>query len=76
MTTDNLNNLFVSILELLTVQATEKLIASQKFDIYQSALKVVKSNTSAKLEIKTLTDEQLDQLGFEFIEKLYNTIRG
>ena len=65
-----MNSLLTAILDLL--QLEEK----QKAELLIKAKEITRLRENAKLEIKSLTDDSLDELTLAFGEKLQNILRG
>lgn len=65
-----MNSLYTAILDLLGLQ--EK----QKAELLIKAKEIVRLRDNAKLEIKNLSDDSLDELTLAFGEKLQNILRG
>jgi hypothetical protein len=65
-----MNKLLTSILDLLLLQEM------QKAELLIKAKEIIRNSEIAKMEIKTLTDDSLDELTLAFGEKLQNILRG
>lgn len=65
-----MNQLYTAILDLL--QLEEK----QKAELLIKAKEIIRLRDNAKIEIKSLSDDSLDELALAFAEKLQNYLKA
>lgn len=71
------NILLTSILEYVEYSASldNSLNSDKKFELFQKAKNLTNNVKEAKKEVVMLSEEQIDQIGFAFTEKLFNTLK-
>ena len=72
-----INILLTSMLEFIEYSNSldNSLNSEKKFELFQKAKQLTSVVKEAKKEAPLLSEEQIDQLGFAFTEKLFNTLK-